>query len=76
MPTMIPTLAVINAMSPTPSSVEVAASNHRFWFFIYLGWIVVAAIVSALFTGMLWRAGNRQQDAVIADTNEGSGLNI
>ena len=52
------------------SATEVAAQNHRFWFVVYLGWIVLGAFASAILTGMLWRAGNRQQNAVIAETNE------
>jgi mannitol-specific phosphotransferase system IIBC component len=69
--TIIRVAAAINTTSPVSSSaIEVAGRNHRFWFFMYIAWIVVAAVVSAIFTGMLWRAGNRQQDSVIAETNE------
>jgi hypothetical protein len=69
MPTISAIVATIKAMSPSSSSaIEVAARHHRFWFVVYLVWIVTAAIVSAAFTGMLWRAGNRQQDAVIEET--------
>jgi hypothetical protein len=70
-PTIIQIAIAISTTSPEPSSaIEVATRNHRFWFIIYLVWIVTAALVSAMFTGMLWRAGNRQQDSVIAETNE------
>ncbi len=37
---------------------------------MYVVWIVIAAIVSAILTWAVWRAGNKQQDAVIAETNQ------
>jgi hypothetical protein len=54
--------------NPSSSPVVIAARNHRFWFRLYVTWIVIAAIASAFFTWMLWKSGNRQQDAVIAET--------
>ena len=36
----------------------------------YLTACIFAAIVSAILTWAVWRAGNKQQDAVIAETNE------
>jgi hypothetical protein len=67
--------AVIAAMqnqsvSSSPSAVEGAARTHRNLFIGYLVWIVFAALVSAFFTWMVWRSGNRQQDAAISETNE------
>src|ERR1700693_3674396 len=59
-----------SSASNSLSAVEVAARNHRFWFKWYVIWIVFAAIVSAFLTWMLWKSGNRQQDSVIAETNE------
>jgi hypothetical protein len=50
--------------------VELAARNHRFWFITYVIWVVIAAIASAFLTWMLWRAGNQQQDALVAESNE------
>src|SRR5205823_10323415 len=67
--------AVIAAMqnqsvSSSPSTLEVAARTHRNFFIGYLIWIVLATLVSALLTWMVWRSGNRQQDAAIAETRE------
>jgi hypothetical protein len=54
--------------SSSPSVVELAARTHKTWFIVYVVWIVVAALASAALTFMLWRSGNRQQDAVIEET--------
>lgn len=59
-----------NQSISTLSPVEIAARNHKTWFTIYVIWVVIAAIVSAFLTFMLWRAGNRQQDAVVSATDE------
>jgi len=72
-PTPSTTIAQMQNQSVTsnPSSaVELAAKSHRFWFRLYVTWIVLAAIASAFLTWMLWRSGNRQQDAAISETKE------
>ena len=58
------------SVSSSPSALEVAARTHRNFFIGYLVWIVLATLVSALLTWMVWRSGNRQQDAAIEETRE------
>ncbi len=65
-------ISVVQVMSGslTSSPIEVAVRSHRFWLGVYLAWILIAAIASVFLTWMLWKAGNRQQEAVVAETNE------
>jgi|GEM_PF-3523770 len=60
----------IQSNSSSPSAIDIAGRTHRNIFFAYLVWILIAAVVTALFTWALWRASNRKNDAVIAETNE------
>jgi len=52
------------------SAIELAERTHTRLFTVYVAWLVFAAIVSAILTWVVWRAGNKQQDAVIAETGE------
>src|ERR1700730_1150232 len=52
------------------SAIELGARTHARWFAVYVTWIVFAAIVSVILTWLLWRAGNKEQDAVIVETRE------
>jgi hypothetical protein len=63
-------IALMKNHSSIPSAIELAERTHARLFTVYVAWLVFAAIVSAIFTWAVWRAGNRQQDAVIAETNE------
>ena len=66
---IMPIANTINAMINTqssPSPIEVAGRAHRTWFVVFVVWAVFSALVTALFTFLLWNAGNKQQDAVQA----------
>ena len=60
----------IQSNSSSPSAIDIAGRTHRNVFVVYLFWIVIAAGVTAFLTWALWRAANRQQDAIILETNE------
>lgn len=74
--TMSPIASTVIAMmniqsdSSSPSAIEIAGKTHRNVFIGYLAWLVFAAVVTAVFTWAVWRASNRQQDEVVAATNE------
>ncbi len=53
--------------SVSPSAIEEAGKWHTRVFIISIVWFIVAAIVTAVITYLLWRANNKQQDAVTAD---------
>src|SRR4051794_19319558 len=56
---------MIAASSKSPISPAEAAANHRFWFAVYVGWIVIAALVSVFLTCKLWQAGNQEQTSAV-----------
>jgi len=71
-PVVIITMAAIQnqSSSSNPSALEIATRTHTSLFRWYLVWLVIAAFISATFTWLVWRSGNRQQYAAIAETKE------
>lgn len=70
--TLSPIANTIIAMATTqsnPSPVELADRAHRNLFVIQLIFLLLAALVAAILTWLVWRAGNRYQDAVKADAD-------
>lgn len=62
-------MTTIQSSSSSPSAVEVAGKTYRYVFVGYLAWLVLAGLVTAFFTWWVWRASNRQQDAIVAATD-------
>lgn len=61
---------MINAVSTnesSPSPIQMAERAQHNLFVIYVVVLVVGGLLAALFTVLVWRAGNRYQDAVQAD---------
>lgn len=63
-------MTIVQSNSSNPSPVEVAARNHRWWFTVNLVWVVIAALVTAIMTYVVWRASNNEQDAQSSAANE------
>src|ERR1700676_577748 len=60
--------------STKPSeAVRIATKNAARWFKWYVGWAVLAVLVSVFLTWMVWRSGNLLQAAAVADANEAAG---
>jgi len=61
---MVIAMNIIQSDLSSPSSIEMAGRTHRNIFIAYLGWLVIAGLVTAFFAWALWRANNRRQEAV------------
>lgn len=55
--------------SESPSAVEAAGRTHRNLFILYVLWLLLSALITALFTWLVWRASNRQQEATTVAGN-------
>jgi hypothetical protein len=73
--TLPPIANTLNAManiqsSPSnPTVIEAAGRTHRNLFIAYVLWLLASGLVTAVFTYLVWRASNRQQDAVMVEAN-------
>lgn len=59
----------IQSSDAAPSPVEAAGREHATWFIVFVVWAVVSALVTASLTYFLWRASNKQQDVIQAESN-------
>jgi hypothetical protein len=55
--------------SSNPSAIELAERTHTRLLTVYVVWLVIAAIVTAFLTWAVWKAGNKQQEAVITEAS-------
>src|SRR5690349_9655596 len=59
----------IQSIETNPLPIEEAGKAHRTWFIAFLIWTLFSALATALLTYFLWRAGNKQQDAIQSYAN-------
>lgn len=57
-----------NSSTQSPSAIEFAARQQTRLFIMYVLVLIVAAALTTGFTILVWRAGNRYQEAVLADS--------
>ena len=57
------TMAIAMSSQSNPSEIATAAWIHTLWFWAYVGLLLLTAVATVL----LWRAGNKYQDAIKGD---------
>jgi hypothetical protein len=62
----------LSSLTTGSASISDASRTHTRVFWLYIAWLVLAAIVSVVLTAWLWKAGNAETEARIAIANEGA----